>query len=81
MTNFRALNTLTIHSNISKIRVVIQITLCRNARSKNNRFSAEEAINYITRTEVLRRKKVPLCEMLSPLGLCPPPCFQFSHGN
>ena len=52
----------------SKIRVLIQITLCRNARiqmdlSKNkyNRFSAEEAINYIPRTQ--KRKKVPVCEM------------------
>ena len=35
---------------ISKIRLLIQITLCRNVRiqlhlSKNNRFSAEEATN------------------------------------
>ena len=29
--------------------------------SKNNRFSAEEAINYISGTE--KRKKVPVCEM------------------
>ena len=49
--------------------VLIQITLCRNARiqmdlskNKHNRFSAEEAINYIPRTE--KRKKVPVCEML-----------------
>ena len=52
MTNFRALDTLIVYSNISKLRLLIQITLCRNARiqiyiSKNNRFSAEEAINYI----------------------------------
>ena len=51
MTNFQALDTLTIYSNISKIRLLIQITLCRNARiqmdiSKKNRFSAEKAINY-----------------------------------
>ena len=67
MTNFRAFNTLTVYSNISKIMVLIQITLCRNARiqmdlSKNNPFSAEEAINFIPRTE--KRKKVPVCEML-----------------
>ena len=30
--------------------------------SKNNRFSAEEAKNYIPCTE--KRKKVPVCEML-----------------
>ena len=30
--------------------------------SKNNGFSAEEAINYIPRTE--KRKKVPVCETL-----------------
>ena len=29
--------------------------------SKNNRFSAEKAINYIPRTE--KRKMVPVCEM------------------
>ena len=51
MTNFQALDTLTIDSNIFKIRLLIQITLCRNARiqmdiSKKNRFSAEKAINY-----------------------------------
>ena len=51
MTNFQAFDTLTIYSNISKIRLLIQITLCRNARikmdiSKKNRFSAEKAINY-----------------------------------
>ena len=59
----------------SKIRVLIQITLRRNARiqiqidiSKNNRnrFSAEEAMNYIPRSE--RRKKVPVCEMLESSG-------------
>ena len=66
MTNFRALNTLTIYSNILKIMVLIQITLCRNARiqmnlSKNNHFSAEEPINDIPHTE--KRKKVPVCEM------------------
>ena len=67
MKNFRALNTLTSYLNISKIKVLIQITLCRNARiqmdlSKNNCFSAEEAKNYIPHTE--KRKKVPVYEML-----------------
>ena len=67
MEKFRALNTLTSYLNISKIRVLIQITLCRNARiqmdlSKNNCFSAEEAKNYIPHTE--KRKKVPVYEML-----------------
>ena len=52
MTNFQASDTLTIYSNISKIRLLIQITLCRNARiqmdiSKKNRFSPEKAINYL----------------------------------
>ena len=50
MTNFQVLDTLTIYSNISKIRLLIQISLCRNARiqmdkSKKNYFSAEKAIN------------------------------------
>ena len=67
MKNFRALNTLASYLNISKIKVLIQITLCRNARiqmdlSKNNCFSAEKAKNYISRTE--KRKKVPVYEML-----------------
>ena len=61
MKNFRALNTLTIYLNTSKT------SLYRNTRiqinlSKNNRFSAEEATNYIPRTE--KRKKVPVCEIL-----------------
>ena len=48
MTNFRALNTLTIYSNISKIRLLIRVTHCRNTRiqmdlSKSNHFSAKEA--------------------------------------
>ena len=56
MTNFRALNTFTSYLNISKIRILIQIKICRNARiqmdlSKNNRFSAEEAKHYTPRTE------------------------------
>ena len=57
----------------SKISVLIQITLFRNARiqmdlpkSKYYRFSAEEAINYIPRTK--KRKKVPVCEMLESSG-------------
>ena len=58
MTNFQALDTLTIYSNISKIRLYIQITLCGNARiqidvSKKNRFSGEKAINYF----LLQREK------------------------
>ena len=65
--HFRASNTLISYLNISKIRVLIQITLCRNARiqmdqSKNNCFSAEEAKNYFPRTE--KRKKIPVHEML-----------------
>ena len=70
----------------SKIRVLIQVTLCANARiqmdlskNKHNRFSAEEAINYIPRTK--KRKKVPVCEMRESSDLSPPPCFQFYHGN
>ena len=51
--------------------------------SKTNRFSAEEAKNYIPRTK--KRKKVPVCEILKFLDsmwiLCPRPCFQFYHGN
>ena len=57
----------------SKINVLIIIALCGNARiqmdlskNKHNRFSAEEAINYIPRTE--KRKKVPVCEMLESFG-------------
>ena len=51
MKNFPALNTLTSYLNISKIRLLIQITLCRNARIqmdllKNNYFSAEESKYY-----------------------------------
>ena len=71
MKNFRALDTLTISSNISKIRLLIQIRLYINARiqidiSKNKPFSAEEAINYILRTK--KRKKVPVCEMFESSG-------------
>ena len=57
MTNFRALITLKIYSNIFKIRLFIRVTHCRNTRiqmnlSKNKQFSAKKA-----------RKKVPVCEM------------------
>ena len=62
----------------SKVSVLIQITICRDARIqmdlskyKHNLFSAEEAINYIPRTK--KRKKVPVCEMLkSSLSLSSP---------
>ena len=52
MKHFRALNSLTIYLNISKVKVLIQIILYRNATiqldlSKNS-----------------KRKKVPVCEML-----------------
>ena len=65
--NFWAFNTLTSYLNISKIRVLIQITLCGNTRIqmdllKNNCLSAEEAKNYIPHTE--KRKKVPVYEIL-----------------
>ena len=58
MTNFRALITLKIYSNIFKIRLFIRVTHCRNTRiqmdlSKNKQFSAKKA-----------RKKVPVFEML-----------------
>ena len=84
ITNFRVLNTFTIKSNISKKKVLIQIALCWNARiqidiSKNNHFSAEEAINYIPCTE--KRKRYQYVKCVSSLGLYPPPCFQFYHGN
>ena len=51
MTNFQALDTLATYSNLSKIRLSIQISLCRNARiqmdiSRRKRFSAEKAIDY-----------------------------------
>ena len=64
---FTDFDTVRIYLNISKIRVLIQITLCRNARIqmdllKNSHFSTEEAKNYIPSTE--KRKKVPVCEML-----------------
>ena len=66
MKYFQALNTRAIYLNISKIRVLIQITPCRNAIIQmdlsNNSFSAEEAKNYIPGTE--KRKKVPVCEIL-----------------
>ena len=56
MKNFWALNTLAIYFNMSKIRVLIQITICRNAEIqmvllKNNRFTPEEAKNCTPRTE------------------------------
>ena len=70
----------------SKISVLIQIALYRNARiqmdlskNKHNLFSVEEAINYIPRTK--KRKKVPVCEMLESSGSLSPPCFQFYHEN
>ena len=57
MTNFRALITLKIYSNIFKIRLFIRVTHYRNTRiqmdlSKNKQFPAKKA-----------RKKVPVCEM------------------
>ena len=60
------------------------MTLCRIARIqmdllKNNRFSAEEAKNYILPPRKEKRYQYVKC--LSSLGLFPPPCFQFYHGN
>ena len=58
--DFWALNTFAIYFNISKIRVLIQITICRNARiqmmlSKNKRFSAEKAKHYTPSTEKTKK--------------------------
>ena len=66
MKNFWALNTLAIYFSISKISVLIQITICRNTRiqmvlSKNNHFSAEEA--KIILLAPRKEKKAPVCEM------------------
>ena len=78
MANSRALDTFTVYSNISKIRLLIQTTLRKNARrhmdiSKTNRFSVEEAINYIPRTK--KRKKVRVCEMFETFGSSSFPMF------
>ena len=80
MTNFRALDILAVYCNISKIGVLIQITLCGNGRiqidlPKTKYFSAEEVINYIPHTEKKRRYQYVKC--LSRLGLCPTPCASF----
>ena len=45
--------------------------------SKNNHFSAEEAINDIPRTE----KWYQYVKCLSPLGLFLPPYFQYYRGK
>ena len=81
MKNFRALKTLTIYLNISRLKVLIQIALCRNARiqmnlSKNNRLSAEEAkiIFLAPRNE----KKCQDVKCLNPLGFCPPHASNFT---
>ena len=60
MKNFWALNTLAIYFNISKISILIQITICRNGRiqmalSKNNRFSEEGTKYYTPRNEETRK--------------------------
>ena len=78
MTNFLALDTLTVYSNISKTRILIQIWLCRNARiqmdiSKKNRFSAEKAINHFPSSREIwlqgtKVPKVPICEILESSG-------------
>ena len=72
--------------NSFEVRVLIQITLCSNARiqmdlseNKYNRFLGDEAIDYIPRTE--KRKKVPASEMLESSGSFSSPCYQFYHGN
>ena len=36
------------------------------SKNKHNRFSEEEAINYISRTK--KRKKAPVCEMFESSG-------------
>ena len=84
MTNFRALDILAVYSNISKIGVLIQITLCGNGRiqidlPKTKYFPAEEVINYIPHTE--KRKKVPVCGMLESSGSLSYPMRQFYLGN
>ena len=82
MTNFQALDALTIYSNISRISLLIQITLCRNARiqmdiSKKNHLSAEKAINYFPSSREIRYQYV---KYLSPSVFSPSRYFQFSNG-
>ena len=55
--------------NISKIRLLIQVILCRNARiqmdiSKKNRFLAEKAVSYFPSHWI----KVPVSEMIESTG-------------
>ena len=81
MTNFQALDALTIYSNISRISLLIQITLCRNARiqmdiSKKNHLSAEKAINYFPSSREIRYQYV---KYLSPSVFSPSRYFQFSN--
>ena len=70
-TDFQSLNTLTIYSNISKMRLFIQITLYRKAKtqmdiSKKNHFSVEKA------------KKVPIWEILESSRFFSSPMLQIS---
>ena len=44
-TNFRALDTLTIFSNISKIRILIQIKPCKNRQYTNGSIKEEPFLN------------------------------------
>ena len=85
MTNFQALNTLTTYSNISKIRLWIQISLCGNARiqmdiSKKNGFLSRES-NKLFSLAPRKEIRYQHVKCLSPSGFSPLPGFQFSHGN
>ena len=74
MTNIRALSTLTIHSNISKIRVLIKIALCRNARMqvhlpKNSQLLCQYKMtswHYI----VIKSSIIDYMGVLDPLLVC-----------
>ena len=85
MTNFQALDTLTTYSNISKIRLWIQISLCGNARiqmdiSKKNGFLSRES-NKLFSLAPRKEIRYQHVKCLSPSSFSPLPGFQFSHGN
>ena len=77
-------NTLTIYLNISKLKVLIEKTICRNARiqmvlSKNT--VSQHRKQKIIFLALRKEKRYQYVKWLSSLGLFPPPCFQFYHGN
>ena len=83
MTNVQALDTLTIYSNISKRRLLIQINSLQKRQNRNGYIKEESFVGRETLKlfSIKPRKFYQYVKCWSPPSFCTLPCFHFSYGS